>query len=78
MSPGKPVISAYHAVIPEAITDGAHGLLIIERFNEKLKEVLVKLIPDLSVRMKLGQNARGIALKYFDQKEMMIRINDVF
>lgn len=78
MSMEKPVISTYHAGIPQAIKDGVNGLLIKEKDNEALAASLEKLIQDRELRLRLGVAARETIVANFSANLMEARIQSVF
>lgn len=78
MSMEKPVISTYHAGIPQAIQDGINGLLVKERDNEALAAALEKLIQDQDLRRRLGVAARKTILANFSANSMETKIQSVF
>jgi len=69
MASGLPVISTYHAGIPEVISPGKNGLLIKENDEATLAEYLVDLSADSKKRELLGANAMQTA-----QNELDVRI----
>jgi colanic acid/amylovoran biosynthesis glycosyltransferase len=78
MSMEKPVISTYHAGIPQAIQDGVNGLLVKERDNEGLAAALEKLIQDRDMRRRLGVEARKTIVANFSANSMETKIQSVF
>lgn len=66
MTAGLPVISTYHAGIPEVITTGENGILIQERNFNQLQEAIVSLFDDEYKRKILGTNARAYAYENLD------------
>jgi colanic acid/amylovoran biosynthesis glycosyltransferase len=46
MASGLPVVATRHGGIPEAVTDGVHGLLVPERDEEGLATSLFKMVED--------------------------------
>jgi len=61
---GMPVISTYHAGIPEAIQDGVTGLLVKEYNNTALAEALQKM-SDATKRLAMGKKARAFMEEKF-------------
>ncbi|MDZ7336942.1 MAG: glycosyltransferase [candidate division KSB1 bacterium] len=61
MACGLPVVSTYHAGIPEVITNGQDGLLVRERDLEGLSQALGQLIEDRALRERLGRAAARTA-----------------
>ena len=78
MSMEKPVVSTYHAGIPQAILDGVNGLLVKEKDNEGLAAALEKLIEDKALRRKLGVEARKTIVADFSANAMEAKIRSVF
>ncbi|MBI4534719.1 MAG: glycosyltransferase family 4 protein, partial [Ignavibacteriae bacterium] len=63
MASGLPVISTYHAGIPETITDGEDGILLQEDDLDGLVRSLDVLCGDAELRMRLGKAGAQHALK---------------
>jgi glycosyltransferase involved in cell wall biosynthesis len=61
MACGLPVVSTYHAGIPELISDGEDGLLVREGDLTALSTALGSLIEDRSLRERLGRAAARTA-----------------
>lgn len=78
MSMEKPVVSTYHAGIPQAIQDGVNGLLVKERDNQALAAALEKLIRDKDLRRRLGAEARKTIVAHFSAHAMETKIQSVF
>lgn len=78
MSMEKPVVSTYHAGIPQAIQDGVNGLLVKERDNRALAAALEKLIRDKDLRRTLGTEARKTIIANFSAHAMETKIQSVF
>lgn len=78
MSMEKPVVSTYHAGIPQAIQNGENGLLVKERDNEALAAALEKLIQDPALRRRLGVAARKTIVAGFSANSMETKIQSVF
>lgn len=78
MSMQLPVISTYHAGIPQAISNGEDGLLIKEKDNSALAFALEKLIADPGLRSRLGKAARKKVENKFTVKEMNKKIFAVY
>lgn len=78
MSMEKPVVSTYHAGIPQAIQDGENGLLVKERDNAALAAALEKLIQDGDLRRKLGVAARRTIIANFSADSMDAKIRSLF
>lgn len=61
MACGLPVVSTYHAGVPEVITHEYDGLLVEERDLEGLSQALGRLIEDRALRERLGHAAAQTA-----------------
>ncbi|WP_396612632.1 glycosyltransferase [Haloferax sp. S1W] len=55
---GLPVVSTYHAGIPEIVEDGSSGYLVPERNVDELTRVLESLLSDPSTWPQFGRNGR--------------------
>jgi colanic acid/amylovoran biosynthesis glycosyltransferase len=78
MSMELPVLSTYHAGIPQAITDGVNGMLVAERDNAALQAKLEQLIADEALRASLGKAARLTVQKEFTIDNMNRKIAEVY
>jgi colanic acid/amylovoran biosynthesis glycosyltransferase len=65
---GIPVVSTYHADIPEIVTDGVNGYLIPERDAETLAERLMHLIKHPEIWAEMGKAGREHVTKHFNAK----------
>jgi colanic acid/amylovoran biosynthesis glycosyltransferase len=66
MAAGLPVISTYHAGIPEVIENGVTGLLVHEWNHQELLNAILILINDGDLRQRLGNNAQKFACESLD------------
>ena len=66
MATGLPVVSTRHSGIPEAVEDGASGLLVPPGDEEALAQALVRLIDDPPLRERLGRRGRERVRELFD------------
>jgi colanic acid/amylovoran biosynthesis glycosyltransferase len=57
---GMPVVSTYHAGIPEIVADGESGLLVPERDSEALASALRELLADPPAWETYGQRGRAL------------------
>ena len=64
-STGLPVISTYHAGIPESVMDGATGLLVPEYDHVGLANAMRKM-QDEAMRLTMGKQARKLMEDKFD------------
>jgi glycosyltransferase involved in cell wall biosynthesis len=57
MAHGLPVVSTYHAGIPEAVDDGATGYLVDEGDTASMADRIVRLARDRGLRHQMGEAA---------------------
>ena len=60
-----PVISTFHAGIPDVVIDGETGFLVQETDIQGMKEAMIKVIKDKEVAKKMGANGRVRVLNEF-------------
>lgn len=72
MSSGLPVISTYHAGIPEMIKDGKSGFLVPERNIEVLAKRILSLIEHPEIWQEFGSAGR----KYVEENHDIEKLND--
>jgi len=63
---GLPVISTNVEGIPEVVKDGETGILVPPRDTEAMKEAMLKLIDDESMRLEMGGKAKARVIEQFD------------
>ena len=78
MANGLPVVSTYHAGIPEVIADGQDGLLVEENDLEGLANALGRLIENRSLREKLGHNAAKRAFRHLRLLTKTPKLEDIY
>lgn len=66
MALGLPVVSTAHSGIPEAVEDGASGLLVPPGDDEALADALARLVGDPALRERLGRRGRERVRELFD------------
>ena len=64
---GLPVISTWHAGIPELVKDGKSGFLVPERDIRMLAEILDFLITHSELWHEMGRAGRLMVEQYFDR-----------
>ncbi len=64
MALGKPIVAANRGMLPEMVEDGVSGI-VVEDTPENVAEALTRLIRDENLRRKMGEAARGKALRDF-------------
>jgi len=72
MSSGLPVISTYHAGIPEQVQDGKSGFLVPERNVNALVEKIKYLIEHSDTWPKMGRTGK----KYVEENYNIEKLND--
>ena len=78
MAAGLPVISTYHAGIPHIISDGKTGLLVKEWDIGALKNAILKIASDSTLRRYLGKNGQEYAKQNLDIKEKEIELEKIY
>ncbi len=66
MASGLPVIATQHAGIPEAITNGTHGILLEEKNIKGITSSLIDVFENEQLRRRLGLAAAQRALNHLD------------
>ncbi len=64
---GLPVVSTYHAGIPEIILDNKSGFLVNEKDSDALADKIDLLIMNASLRRKMGETGRNYMAKEYNQ-----------
>ena len=72
MASGLPVVSTFHAGIPELVADGVSGMLVRERDIEGTAKALVRLADDAGLRRSMG--AAGLA--FVSERHDLDRLNN--
>ena len=78
MAAGLPVISTYHAGIPYIINNNKTGLLIKEWDIEALKNTILKIASDSTLRRYLGKNGQEYAMQNLNIKEKEIELEKIY
>jgi colanic acid/amylovoran biosynthesis glycosyltransferase len=71
-STGLPVVSTYHAGIPEIVEDGETGILVPERDTDALADALQTLIADPDRWSEMGKQGR----EYIEQNHSIEAVTD--
>jgi colanic acid/amylovoran biosynthesis glycosyltransferase len=74
---GLPIISTYHAGVPEVVKDNVSGYLVNEHDVGMLAKKLNQLIENKSTRLDFGKKGRKIAEK-FDAKKQIIKLEKIY
>ena len=75
---GMPVISTYHAGIPEIVDDGMSGILVPERDSVAIAYAIKKLVSDPSKWSKYGRNGREFIEKRHSLKAVASRLEHIY
>lgn len=75
---GLPVVSTYHAGIPEIVEDGKTGLLSEEKDVESLSENLMKLIENLELRREFGKAGREYIEHNHSMEKVSKRLENIY
>ncbi len=78
MAVGLPIISTYHAGIPDLIINDFNGKLIPERNLELLEEAITSFFKDNSLIAKLGKNSRPIVEQKFDSRKNALKNEEFY
>lgn len=78
MASGLPVITTYHAGIPEVIADGEHGILLREGDVEGIARSLMTLHDDNDLRRKLGRAAASRSLNELDVRTKTAALERIY
>jgi len=74
----KPVISTFHAGIPEIIDNGKSGFLTQENDINQTKQYMIKLINDRSKRISFGKNLKSKIIKEYTEEVNSKRFLDFY
>jgi phosphatidylinositol alpha-1,6-mannosyltransferase len=75
---GKPVIGSAAGGVPEAIVDGATGLLVPEGDAAAVAAAAVRLLSDRALARELGKRGRERALREFTARRSAAAVLEVF
>lgn len=64
MAAGKAIISTNNCGIPEVVKDGVNGILVSPKDDKALAEAIMRLLGDIDLRNKLGENGRKMVGQY--------------
>lgn len=78
MAAGLPIVSTYHAGIPEIIKSGQDGILVEEGDVEAMARAFADLINDVSLREKLGRSAAKRAVNELDLQQGTARLEGIY
>jgi colanic acid/amylovoran biosynthesis glycosyltransferase len=81
MASGLPVISTYHAGIPDIITNQETGLLVNEDDSKAIANLIYECYKNKALRSAIGINAKRTAILNLDVRnktEELIKIYDTY
>jgi colanic acid/amylovoran biosynthesis glycosyltransferase len=78
MALGTPCVATSVTGIPEAIRDGATGLLVPERQPAELASAIKRLMLDVGLRMRLAAAARRVVEQQFDIRQNAAKLREFF
>jgi glycosyltransferase involved in cell wall biosynthesis len=76
MASGVPVVSTRSGAIPEYVPQSA-GILVPERDPKALAEAILQLLPDESLRRKMGEAGRAGAVEHYDARTNAQRAEEI-
>jgi len=65
LAAGRPLIAARTGIVPEVLDDGVHALLVPAGDAAALADGLGRLLGNASIRDRLGNAARALALERY-------------
>lgn len=77
MMAGLPVVSTYHAGIPDAVLNGETGLLVNENDVSAMADAIISLVKDRVKAQQLGEAGRKRALKEFHIEKHINKLNEL-
>jgi len=77
MARGLPVVSTYHAGIPEAVVDSETGFLVAEEDIQAMAAVLERLIENPGLRLELGTKGRERAKDFFSSQKEISTLREI-
>jgi glycosyltransferase involved in cell wall biosynthesis len=78
MAAGKPVIASSVGGIPEVVEDYVNGLLVPTGDAEALAKAMIKLIDNVELRRRLGENGRRCVEEKFDSRKRIKDLEAIF
>lgn len=75
---GIPIVSTFHADIPEVVLNGKTGLLVPERNSEMIAEKLALLIENSDLRMQYGLAGREHISKNYNLDIQMKKLENIY
>lgn len=78
MATGLPVVSTYHAGVPELVEDGRSGFLVSERDVEGMSRYLDKLVNNPGLREEMGKRGRQIIVEKFALEGEIEELEEIY
>lgn len=78
MAQGKPVVATHGGGTPEVVTDGDNGFLVPPQDPTSLADGIEKLIADVSLRKRLGDNAARTVSARFGLQRMAVEFLEAY
>lgn len=75
---GLPVVSTYHAGIPDVVLDGITGVLVEEHDIKGMIKAVAELIDDPKKKRELGEAARDRIKANFTQERYLNKLDELF
>jgi colanic acid/amylovoran biosynthesis glycosyltransferase len=75
---GIPVVSTYHADIPEIVKDGVNGYLVPEKDAEALAERLIHLIEHPEAWGAMGRAGREHVMEHFNAENQFAKLLQIY
>jgi glycosyltransferase involved in cell wall biosynthesis len=77
MSMRKPVIASNIGALPEVVTDGETGILFEPGNDEQLKDAILRLAGDETLRRRMGDEGLKRQKTYFTEERFQKQINNI-
>jgi colanic acid/amylovoran biosynthesis glycosyltransferase len=78
MAIGLPIISTYHAGIPDLVVDDYNGKLVPERNLKLLEKAITTFFKDKSLVSEFGKNSRLLVEEKFDSRKNAMKNEDFY
>lgn len=76
-SAGLPVISTFHAGIPDVIVDGQTGLLCNEHEVDRMAEHMAKILKDKALAKKMGDAGKNHIAEHYSLERHIAELNKI-
>ncbi|MCX7956697.1 MAG: glycosyltransferase [Endomicrobia bacterium] len=78
MAQGLPVVSTFHAGIPEAVINGETGFLVPEKDEKSLAEKIDILLSDMALAKKMGLRGRELLEEKFNLSKQVEKLEQIY